>query len=259
MLNTTVAFLNFCRKPPNEWIGHVPPFTRDNKARNPNTRQRRRIGELSSELVFMLIEHASPHLKGQIAAYWTTGARSSSILFDCRVCDIILAPGRSQITFHDTKNGEDVTAAIHPAVEPVFHDYLKWRGRLEDREAPLFLTYFRHPYTENGKQWGSYNRKAFITAKTRTAKTLRKAGRDADAALIEKVTPHWFRHMLATNMLRVSGGDMKSVMAQGGWLDPRSVMGYAHDAPDHRRDVVNRLPIGGAENAGAAGEGRGYP
>jgi hypothetical protein len=45
--------------------------------------------------------------------------------------------------------------------------------------------------------------------------------------------------MLATEML-ATAGDPKAVMEQGGWDDIRSVMGYAHDIPEHRRNVVNR-------------------
>ena len=29
-----------------------------------------------------------------------------------------------------------------------------------------------------------------------------------------------------------------ATMEQGGWLDIRSVMGYAHDVPEYRRELV---------------------
>ncbi len=64
----------------------------------------------------------------------------SSVLFAARVCDLILAKGREQITFPGTKNGEDVTAVLDRTAVDILKDYLKWRGKLHDREAPLFLT-----------------------------------------------------------------------------------------------------------------------
>lgn len=60
----------------------------------------------------------------------------------------------------------------------------------------------------------------------------------ADADLLGKVTQHWFRHLLATKMLR---RDPRAAMEQGGWLDIRSVVGYSHDAPEWRRQLVNEM------------------
>jgi hypothetical protein len=51
---------------------------------------------------------------------------------------LILAEGREQITFHNTKNGESVTAILHPRAVEALKAYLKVRGRLHDREGPLF-------------------------------------------------------------------------------------------------------------------------
>jgi hypothetical protein len=58
---------------------------------------------------------------------------------------------------------------------------------------------------------------------------------EADAVLLGRVTQHWFRHMLATRLLRK---DPRAAMEQGGWLDIRSVIGYAQDVPEHRRQLV---------------------
>jgi hypothetical protein len=139
-------------------------------------------------------------------------------------------------------------------------DYLKLRGKLHDREAPLFLTFRRQPYTDNGKAGGGQNKTGFNAAKRRAAAAILAAGKatharltkagqrksaaeardqaGADAALIGKVTQHWFRHALAQKMLR---RDPRSAMEQGGWLDIRSVMGYSHDAPEYRRQLVNEI------------------
>jgi hypothetical protein len=40
----------------------------------------------------------------------------------------------------------------------------------------------------------------------------------------------------------LASGDLRSTMEQGGWLDPRSVLGYSHDVPQRRRAVVAALP-----------------
>jgi hypothetical protein len=63
--------------------------------------------------------------------------------------------------------------------------------------------------------------------------------RDGDIALLAQLTPHWFRHLLATNLLAT--GDLKSTMEQGGWRDARSVMRYAHDVPERRRQLVRQM------------------
>ena len=57
--------------------------------------------------------------------------------------------------------------------------------------------------------------------------------------LLAQLTPHWFRHLLATTLLAT--GDLRSTMEQGGWLDARSVMGYSHDVPNRRRALVEQM------------------
>lgn len=264
-INDVLAFVNWCARRPNEWLprDRVPVFERDKAARNPNTRARRRVEDLDQDLIRLMLEHASIHLAAQLVTEWSTGARVSSILHGCRLCDLILAPGREQITFHQTKNGKPVTAALHPYAAAKLGEYLEWRGRLHDREGPLFLTQLKKPYTDNGRAGGGQNKTAFNRMKERTAaailaeaeeraSALEAAARPIEArevraeaqdkaALVLRVTQHWFRHLLATKMLQL--GDLRSTMEQGGWLDPRSVMGYAHDVPDHRRGIVERLLV----------------
>ena len=143
-------------------------------------------------------------------------------------------------------------------------DYFAWRGHLEDREGPLFLTHRLRPYAKPkpGKPAGGQTKTAFKGMVRRTitalrsaalaeAARLRRAGqgaaardhwravRDSDIALLAQLTPHWFRHLLATNLLAT--GDLLSTMAQGGWLDARSVMRYAHDVPERRRKLVGEM------------------
>jgi integrase len=261
-IDLVMRFLTWCKARPRQWLGELPAFERDHQARDRRDRRARRVGELRPELIGLLIEHAAPHLKGQMAILWSTGARVSSVLHGCRLCDYLAAEGREQITFYNTKNGRPVTAAVHPWAAAVMRDYLAWRGRLIDREAALFLTDERCPYTDNGKAAGGQMKTAFRGMVKRAAGTwraralrqtaaLRRQGQGtaarehwaaarSDLALLKQLTPHWFRHLLATTML--ASGDLRSTMEQGGWLDPRSVLGYSHDVPQRRRAVVAALP-----------------
>jgi hypothetical protein len=254
-LNGVLAFLAFAKR--NHGLRELPTFERDQAARNPNRRMRRRVEELRPDLILLLFDCAHPTIRAQLAVERATGARVSSVLFAARVCDLILAKGREQITFPGTKNGEDVTAVLDPTAVAVLKDYLKWRGALHEREAPLFLTFRRQPYVDNGREWGGANKTGFNAAKRRARKAilavasaeetrLRRHGQpkaaaearargEADAALIGKMTQHWFRHRLATVMLRK---DPRAAMEQGGWLDIRSVIGYSHDVPEYRRALV---------------------
>lgn len=254
-LGGVLAFLSFARR--HHGLAALPLFERDKKARNPNRRARRRVEDLRPDLIRLLFDSANVAMRAQLAVEKTTGARVSSLLYGVRMCDLILAKGREQIIFRKTKNGEDVCAALDGTSVAILKEYLKWRGRLHDREAPLFLTPRRKPYTFNGRDGGGQNKTAFRGAKRRAQKALLAAGEDqaarlrrtgdrkgadaarqraaSDAELIGKVTQHWFRHLFATKMLRL---DPRAAMEQGGWLDIRSVIGYAQDVPEHRRKLV---------------------
>jgi integrase len=208
-------------------------------------------------LIALLAEHAAPHYKGHLAVMYSAGPRESSILHHCKVCDYDTSPGHEQIVFHDTKNNDDVAAAMHPWSVKLMGEYLEWRGGLHDREAPLFLTDRRMPYGEEPGKGGS-SRHAFRGMVTRAGRALRRyalmeaaylrrQGRNADARarwlaaradleLLAQLTPHWFRHRLATWLL--TKGDLRAGMEQGGWRDVRSIMGYSHDVPQHRRNLV---------------------
>lgn len=249
------GFLNFAKR--KHGLAALPSFERDNAARNPNRRVRRRISELRPDIVQTLFDCAHISIRAQLAVERCTGARVSSVIYAARLCDLVLGRHGSHITFPKTKNGEDVTAALDATAIGVLKEYLKWRGKLHDREAPLFLTWRRKPYKFNGRRGGGQNKTGFNAAKRRAgeritalaeieAGRLRKLGQrkaaasviasaEADAGLIAKVTQHWFRHRLATIMLRK---DPRAAMDQGGWLDLRSLMGYAHDVPEHRQAIV---------------------
>jgi hypothetical protein len=265
-LNSVLAFLAFAKR--HHGLAALPAFERDKKARNPNRRVRRRVEDLRPDLVQLLFDSAHISIRAQLAVERATGARVSSVLFGVRLCDLVLGKKRAQITFRGTKNGEDVTAVLDGSTASVLRDYLKWRGMLHDREAPLFLTWLRKPYIDNGRVAGGQNKTGFRAAKRRacklildrataTAAQLRARGKagpakslldqaGADAALLRRVTQHWFRHRLATLWLRK---DPRAAMEQGGWLDIRSVIGYSHDAPEYRRQIATEM-----DDLGTAGQ-----
>jgi hypothetical protein len=254
-LNGVLALLAFAKR--HHGLAALPAFERDKKARNPNRRARRRVEDLRPDLVRILLDCAHISIRAQLAVERATGARVSSILFGTRLCDLVLAKNRAQITFRGTKNGEDVIAVLDESAVATLKEYLKWRGRLHDREAPLFVTWRRKPYIDNGRVAGGQNKTGFNAAKRRgrqlildrasaAAANLEADGKSeaarailehagADWALLGRVTQDWFRHRLATLWLRK---DPRAAMEQGGWLDIRSVIGYSHDAPEYRRQIA---------------------
>lgn len=248
-------FLKWCHG--EGWLTAMPEFEHDRDAVKQKHRRALRVAELTPELIRFMIDHAAPHFAAQVAIEWSTGARVSSVLYGARLCDVILAPGRSRITFHDTKNGEPVVAALSSWAAEKITEYLKWRGELQDREAPLFVTHRRdrktkkrQPYADTRGLWGGQNKTAWRGMRARTVKALLELADKADgdeadllraqADLVGTVTQHWFRHLLATTLLSQSG-DLRLVMEQGGWLDTRSVMGYAHDVPERRHKQIERM------------------
>ena len=79
----------------------------------------------------------------------------------------------------------------------------------------------------------------------------------SDLGLLKQLTPHWFRHRLATELS--SSGDIFTTMEQGGRRDVRSVRGYTHDVPSRRRALVEGLlqsPALAADKSRSGGERR---
>ena len=257
------AFLRWCSGGNRKWLREMPHIELP-PVRREKHRKRRRVHDLSPELLAFLFSHAALHLRAQLYTQWSTGCRNISVLFQVRLCDLVLTPGRCQITFRNTKNGDDVTAHLHEEAAGVIAEYLDHRGRLDHREGPLFLSDRHRPYSSKGREsgWGSENKTAWrrmraraVKAKRREAARLRLAGDRAgarmlwaEAALLAQVTPHWLRHWFATHAL-ASGMSLEAIAAQGGWRDYRSIQAYAHDVPEVRRRAIDNLPIGKQQRA----------
>jgi hypothetical protein len=257
-------FLRWCTEQDPPLLAAVPPVDLP-RPKNDRHAKRRRVGDLTPELLTFLFAHAALHLKAQIYVQWCTGARVRSVLFGCRLCDLVLSPERSTILFRDTKNGDDVPAALHPVAALVVADYLAERGQLTDREGPLFLTPSGRPYSRHSRdngEGGSENKTAWramvrraVAARRAMAETARAQGQldatlalHAEADLLAEVTPHWLRHWLVTHG-SASGMTDGDIMAQGGWRDRRSIGRYQHDVSDQRRRAVEGLPLTAPEGA----------
>jgi len=262
-LNSVVAFLNWCAVKKRRWVKDLPDFERDNEARNPRTRGRRKVPLLDPTILALLLEVAPPHLAGQLVVEMATGGRVSSVLYACTLSDLVIGhDGTAHLTYRWTKNGDPVTAYLPAWTIPYLQEYLAWRGRIWDRAGPLFLTDRRKAYKPNDQKWGGQNKTAFRNTKgaaivklrgaaAQYARELWRAGRRADAwaivagareegDLIACITQHWFRHNMATRLLH-GKTDIRTVMEQGGWRDPASVMAYLQAIPAHQRSTVETL------------------
>lgn len=263
-VNAIRPFLKWCAAEERRYIATVPALIDPDAPRQRQSRlapaKRRRVADLRPDLLAFVFQYAHISLRAQLYTEWSTGARVSSVLFGCTLEDLVLTENRCQITFHDTKNGDDVVAVLHPAAVEVLREYLQWRGNLHQRKAPLFLTYKRKPYSARGRErgWSGFNKTAFNAMKMRAIRSLlrasvrcRRAGDHAqadqlraDARLVRQFTQHWLRHWFATHAMAMAI-PIKLVMTQAGWRDERSVSRYEQDVEDVRRALVSSMPIGG--------------
>jgi hypothetical protein len=261
-LNTVCAFLNEAIR--TGQYAEMPNFDRDSAARNPNRRARRRVTNVRPYLLQLLIESAHITIGAQLCAEAATGGRVSSVLFQCALQDLVMAPDAMEITYHDTKNDDDVVAALPESTRSLLESFLAWRqlqvdaGRVSAaRSAPLFLTPRGYPYKPNPNYTGTRNKSGFNGTKRRALAKLKICGEEAIAALeaagdtagaararqalaedievLTKITQHWLRHKLATELGRL---DLRVAMRQGGWRDVRSVTGYLIDDAEFQRAAV---------------------
>jgi site-specific recombinase XerD len=254
------AFLNL--QIPKGQYPALPPFKRDQRARNPLKRARRDVQQFRVQLLQDIIACSHISLGAQLDIEYAAGARVSSLLQGCTLGDLDMTT--LTLTLRDTKNGDDVPAALPTSMRPRLEDYLEWRQLQVRRRRigpgshePLFLHHKGRPYKPNGGAWGTQNRKAFNNAKLRAIEsvgkrydeaiaTMRLAGdqreverlmrlKADDLALLRRITQHWLRHKFATEAGRK---DMRAAMAQGGWRDPRSIAGYLIADAEFQRAIV---------------------
>lgn len=238
----------------------LPAFRRDSKARNATTRAHRNVQQFRPALVNDLIAAADIAIQIQLRVEFVCGARLSSILKGATLESLDMQ--RMEITFWKTKNGANVTSALPETIRPAMERYLAWRqehvraGRIgPGSDQALFLTPRGLPYS---KEWGS-NKTGFNAAKRRALvavaarydraiEAMTEAGdhggvdrllraKADDLQLLAKITQHWFRHKLATDLSKSRSG-FKGAKNQGGWRDTRSVIGYLIEDTELQRQSV---------------------
>jgi site-specific recombinase XerD len=262
-VNIVRPFLKWCVHEDRGYLPAVPALVDPDAAREKTKRQaprpRRRVAELRPDLLVFVFGHAHISLRAQLYTEWSTGARVSSIIFGCALGDLVLTDARCQVTFHNTKNGDDVVAKLHPAAVEVLREYLEWRGRLHMRKEPLFLTHHRRPYSRKAFDKGAsgFNKTGLNAMKRRAIRALLRASvrarRDgdpaladqlrADARLVRQFTQHWLRHWFATYG-RAMQIPRSFIKAQAGWRDDRSIERYEQDVEAMRQQLIAAMPIG---------------
>ena len=266
-LNGTVSFLNTAIAAGQ--YASMPAFVRDQRARNPSTRKTRPVERVGGNIISAILRSAHIANAMQWAVEEVTGARVSSVLFGCSLGDLDCTPGHMTLCFRDTKPGDDVPSALPESIRPLLATYLDWRqqqvrlgkvGPVSD--VPLFLTPRGVPYKRNPALTGTRNKSAWNGAKRRAKALIEReyeawiaaceaAGdnegadklwrrRADDLMILNRLTQHWFRHLLATLLGR---RDPKAAMRQGGWRDPRSLSGYMMADAEYQRALVEERGV----------------
>src|SRR5262249_2885381 len=92
--NPIITFLEWCAAPDRGYLQSVPALKKRPEGAKPQKSwkrsKRREVADLRGDLLVFMFERASPHLKGQLYAEWSTGARVSSVLFGCKLSDLVL-------------------------------------------------------------------------------------------------------------------------------------------------------------------------
>lgn len=250
------------------FIDEVPTINFSKKTETSSTVPSRPIKDMSSDLIARMIDHAPTHVQAQLAVQWCTGARVSSVLHGCKISDLDLStPGSETITFHNTKNGDNVEAFLHPYAVGKLRVYLQTRDDLQSRDAPLFLTDRQRPYKEGR---GAQNRRAIDAMKRRTVRTLRREAAETaadlraqgqfdkarqkwaeaqyEASLVKQFAQHDLRRWFATHALQHMSID--EVRRQGGWRSMAALKRYPVGAAKNRHAGVQKLAVGPSSNTG---------
>jgi integrase/recombinase XerC len=117
------------------------------------------------------------------------------------------------------KGGRQRTIPIHPALEPLFDDYLRFRAR--DAEPALFI--------------GVQGRRLSITI---LSQTFRRYAHVAGVTDRKRDTPHTLRHALASELLG-AGANLRQIQELLGHKHLDSMQGYARITAHDLRGAVN--------------------
>lgn len=136
---------------------------------------------------------------------------------------------RRLIHVRKAKGGRQRVVPIHPALEPLFADYLRFRAC--DPEPALFV----------GVQGGRLS----ITI---LSQTFRRYARAAGVAERKRVTPHTLRHVFASELLR-AGANLRQIQELLGHKHLDSTQRYTRVTAHELRGAIKRLRFVEGERA----------
>jgi len=145
---------------------------------------------------------------------------------ELRVADLNLSQGQVTVRAMTSKVRRSRTVDFHGAVAKELDRYLRKRQNLSP-EAPLFPT-------DEG---------AFFKSTESFGKVF---ARIADESGIRRFHAHLLRHTWATNWMKQPGGDLLTLMRQGGWKRLQMVERYSHAIPVKDRSALPN-PLGEAK------------
>ena len=131
-----------------------------------------------------------------------------------------MAPGLLTVESAYAKSGKSRTIPMNSIVRESVQEHRR-QAKDTSSGAHVFLNRRGEPYARR-----SGIRKAFDTA--------------CDRAKIHGATPHIGRHTFASRLV-MAGVDLRTVQELGGWASLAMVERYAHLAPEHKFEAVERL------------------
>ena len=170
-------------------------------------------GALPAELqpLFALSVHTGLRWSEQAALRWR----------DVDVLTRVITVGRS-------KNGHSRRVPMNSVVRSVLYDLAGGRERPDDPTETVFRAAYRT------------TARIFQRAVGRTREALKDAGEDTGH--LDGYTWHGNRHTFASRLV-MSGVDLRTVQELGGWKTLSMVQRYAHLAPSHLAEAVERLVV----------------
>jgi len=168
------------------------------------TQPKGRVRHVTRKEALALIEAAAPHLKPLTLFLFSTGCRLAEALY-LDWAAVNLQDG--EVTFYDTKNGEDRTTPIPPEAVAAL-------ANLQHKTGPVFRTQKGQPYANRNGEGGGQVKRAWATM-------CKNAG-------VTNFTPHDCRHTFATWYLRDNPKDAAGLMKVCGWKSMTMIQRYAH-------------------------------
>jgi integrase/recombinase XerD len=209
----------------------ITPVTHQFEPRTPKPEQLPNI--ISEEEAVEILESCPPNTPGGLRdravleLFYSTGIRRRE-LANLNLTDY--APERRELTIRKGKGGKDRIVPVGEYAAWFLEAYLKlvrpWQVK-DPAENALFLK------NDSGTRLNSGNLGDLVK------KALERSGID------KKVTPHTFRHSMATHLLR-NGADLRHIQAILGHASLESTQVYTHLSVENLKQAVKKAhPHGG--------------